>query len=286
MISVNKMQFFLNPAKYLIVFMIFLSQTYAFSSSSQLQKAFVYKGDEKIKDFYMSEKLDGIRGYWDGKNLLTRKGNLINAPKWFVKNFPPFELDGELWSKRNNFEFIQSTVLKKTPDKSWEKITYNIFEVPNQKGNFPKRLEKAKIWFKTNPNKHVKIIPQKVCTGKKHLEKFLKEIESKGGEGVIIKDPAREYDNGKTPFVLKVKNYSDMEGIVIAVNEGNGKYENMMGSLTIKLENGITFNLGSGFSDSERADPPKINSIVTFKYYGFTKNKIPRFPSFLHVRKD
>jgi DNA ligase-1 len=280
------MKILLKHLNGLIILIVFLFQTPGFSSSSQLQKAFVYKGDEKIQGFYMSEKLDGIRGYWDGKHLLTRKGNIINAPKWFIKNFPPFELDGELWSKRNNFEFIQSTVLKKTPDKSWEKITYNIFEVPNQKGNFPKRLEKARIWFKNNPNNHVNIIPQAACTGKDHLDEFLKEIESKGGEGVIIKDPAQEYNKDKIPYVLKVKNYSDMEGIVIAVNKGKGKYENMMGSLTIKLENGITFNLGSGFSDFERADPPKINSIVTFKYYGFTKNKIPRFPSFLHVRKD
>jgi DNA ligase-1 len=280
------MKLLLKHLNCLIILILFLFQTPGFSSSSQLQKAFVYKGDEKIKGFYMSEKLDGIRGYWDGTKLLTRKGNIINAPKWFIKNFPPFELDGELWSKRKDFEFIQSTVLKKTPDKSWEKITYNIFEVPNQKGNFPKRLEKARIWFKNNPNINVKIITQTVCAGKNHLDEFLKEIESKGGEGVIIKDPAQEYNKDKIPYVLKVKNYSDMEGIVIAVNKGKGKYENMMGSLTIKLENGITFNLGSGFSDFERADPPKINSIVTFKYYGFTKNKIPRFPSFLHVRKD
>jgi DNA ligase-1 len=280
------MKFFSSFLKYLILFIFLFSPSLVFSGSLSLQKALVYKDNEKINGFYMSEKLDGIRGYWDGKNLLTRKGNIINAPKWFIKNFPPFELDGELWSKRNDFEFIQSTVLKKTPDNSWEKITYNIFEVPNQKGNFPKRLEKARIWFKNNPNNHVNIISQAVCTGKEHLDKFLKEIESKGGEGVIIKNPDQNYNKGKVPRVFKVKNFSDMEGIVIAVNEGKGKYENMMGSLTIKLENGITFNLGSGFSDFERADPPKINSIVTFKYYGFTKNKIPRFPSFLRVRKD
>jgi len=60
----------------------------------------------------------------------------------------------------------------------------------------------------------------------------------------------------------------------------------MMGSLTIKLENGIVFNLGSGFSDFERKNPPKLNSQITFKYYGYTKNGIPKFASFLHVRKD
>lgn len=52
--------------------------------------------DQNITGWVMSEKLDGIRAYWDGKQLLTRKGNAIHAPKWFSKNYPPFEIDGEL----------------------------------------------------------------------------------------------------------------------------------------------------------------------------------------------
>ncbi|MDY0131529.1 MAG: DNA ligase [Desulforegulaceae bacterium] len=280
------MKVFRNLLKYLIVFAFLFSQSLVFSKDLTLQKALVYQGDEKITGFYMSEKLDGIRGYWDGEKLLTRSGKLINTPKWFIENFPPFELDGELWSKRNDFEFIQSAVLKKIPTDSWEKITYNIFEVPNTKGDFSKRLEKANKWFETNPNKNVKIIPQIICTGKDHLNGFLKKIESKGGEGVILKDPSQNYHNGKIPYILKVKNFSKMEGIVIGINKGKGKYKNMMGSLKIKLDNGIIFNLGSGFSDLERANPPKINSRVVFKHYGFTKNKIPKFPSFLDLKKE
>lgn len=275
------MKFICVYAKHLVFFVIIFSAYSCFSNELDLQKALVYKGNENITGWYMSEKLDGIRGYWNGTQLLTRNGNIINAPKWFVHNFPPFELDGELWSSRNNFEFIQSVVIDTNPSDFWKKITYNIFEVPNQKGNFKDRLEKAKAWFEINKNKHVKIIPQMVCTGKNHLDEFLKQVESKGGEGVIVKDPSQKYHTGRTPYVLKVKNFNDMEGIVIGINPGKGKYKNMMGSLRVKLDNGIIFNLGSGFSDAERADPPKINSCVTFKYYGFTKNGIPKFPSFL-----
>ena len=280
------MNIFWSSFTRIILFALFFSSNSVFATQLSLQKATVYGGDEEIAGWYMSEKLDGIRGYWDGEKLLTRKGKIINAPKWFVQNFPPFELDGELWSSRKSFEFIQSTVLDKSPSESWEKITFNIFEVPNTKGNFESRLEKAQQWFNKNNNEHVKIIPQIVCTGKKHLEEFLALIESKGGEGVIIKNPGQEYHTGRSPHILKVKNSNDMEGIVIGINKGKGKYENMMGSLTIKLENGIVFNLGSGFSDFERKNPPKLNSQITFKYYGYTKNGIPKFASFLHIRKD
>ena len=92
----------------------------------------------------MSEKLDGVRGYWDGTHLQTRKGRLLHPPAWFIQNLPPFELDGELWSKREDFEFIQSTVMDQTPGEGWKKITYNVFEVPNSQGDFYSRLSRAK----------------------------------------------------------------------------------------------------------------------------------------------
>ena len=36
------------------------------------------------------------------------------------KDFPPFELDGELWTKRNDFENIQNIVLDENPTIKWE----------------------------------------------------------------------------------------------------------------------------------------------------------------------
>ena len=93
-----------------------------------LQKANIYdENKHTIKNWYMSEKLDGIRAYWDGKELLSKNGNKIYAPIWFTQNFPPFELDGELWSKRGDFENIQNIVLDTNPSSKWNELTYNIF---------------------------------------------------------------------------------------------------------------------------------------------------------------
>ncbi len=256
------------------------------SPARDLQKPNVYKGTEDIEQWVMSEKLDGIRGYWDGTRLKTRQGVLINAPMWFLKNFPPFELDGELWSDRNQFEFIQSIVLDKKPSADWRSITYNLFEVPNAPGDFLTRLKKAEDWFHKHPNKHVKIIRQITCSNKDHLQQFLAEIESKGGEGVIIKNPKLPYHTGRSAHVLKVKNHDDMEGTVIGINPGKGKFENMMGSLTLKLDNGLIFKLGTGFSNDVRQNPPEVGDIVSFKYFGFTKKGKPKFASFLRVRGD
>ncbi|MCP3940700.1 MAG: DNA ligase [Desulfobacteraceae bacterium] len=251
-----------------------------------LQRPKTYTHKEEIVGWVMSEKLDGIRAYWDGSKLFTRKGFALYPPPWFVKNFPSFELDGELWSKRGEFELIQSIVLDKKPGDGWEKISYNIFEVPNGKGDFLSRLNRAKKWFETHKNIYIRFIPQLMIKGRSDLDEFFNEIESSGGEGVVVKNPKMPYHTGRTAHVLKVKKFADMEGVIIGSTPGKGKYKEMMGSLTLELKNGIVFKLGTGFTDQVRKKPPPPGTIVTFKCTGFTKNGIPKFASFLRVRQD
>jgi DNA ligase 1 len=249
--------------------------------SLNLEKPKIYH-NQKINNWLMSEKLDGIRAYWDGKNLYTKNGNPIFTPKEFTNNFPSFELDGELWTKRDDFENIQNIVLDKSPSSKWNEISYNIFEAPNSKGNFYKRVEKIKIWFENNPNNNVNIIKQYLCKDEEDLDTFLEKIISLKGEGVIIKNPNLEYINKRSQNSLKVKKFYDDEGIIQKINYKN----NQMKSLTIKLKNGTTFNLGNGFSDIQRVNPPKVGEQITFKYYGLTKNGKPKFASFLRVRNQ
>ena len=229
----------------------------------------------------MSEKLDGIRGYWDGKAMVTKRGTKLYPPKGFTTNFPPFALDGELWSKRQDFEAIQSAVLKKSG--TWKSISYNIFEVPTAEGNFSIRLLKAKHWFEQHPNPYVHIVTQHICHNQNDLQKYLKQIEANGGEGVMVKDPILTYFQGRTSHILKVKQAHDMEGTITKVIYNAS---NIMKSLELVLSNGVHFRLGNGFSNEERKHPPHIGQEVTFKYYGFTKNAKPKFASFLRIRNS
>ncbi len=264
--------------RYLLLFLLFLNLY-----SYELQKAKIYdKSKHNITNWYMSEKLDGIRAYWNGKEFISKNGNKIYAPDWFIKDFPNFELDGELWSKRDDFENIQNIVLDINPTSKWNEITYNIFEVPNTEGNFDKRLEKIKSWLDKNPNNFIKIIPQKICKNDSELNNYLKELIDKKAEGLIVKNPELDYFTGRSENILKVKKFYDDEALVIGLNYSK---DNKFKSLKLKLENGVIFNLGGGFSDKQRENPPKIGDIVTFKYYDLTKNNKPKFASFLRVRK-
>ena len=262
-----------------LLFILMISCTLFATPLSTLQHAKIYK-DQNISGWLISEKLDGIRGYWDGKTLYTKHGTRLFPPKEFIINFPPFALDGELWSKHQDFEYIQSTVLKHNG--LWEGISYNIFEVPKAKGNFLVRLQKAASWFQQHPNPYVHIITQHPCTNQTVLLKYLKTVVTEGGEGVMVKDPTLAYFQGRTSHVLKVKKAHDMEGRVTKVHINPST--NTLKSLELKLANGIHFKLGNGFSDEERKHPPLVGQSITFKYYGFTKYGKPKFTSFLRIR--
>jgi len=230
----------------------------------------------------MSEKLDGIRAYWDGKQLFTRSGKVIHAPDWFLKDYPPFAIDGELWSKRGDFEFISSTVRDKCPSNGWRKIKHYIFDVPHAKGNLFERLAKVKPY----EGKVIKIIPQIPIKSKDDLKRFLDEIEQKGGEGVVVRDPNAPYIGKRTSKALKVKRFHDAECEIVGYTEGRGKYRGKVGAIVCALQDGTRFKIGSGLSDALRKNPPKIGTIITFKYKELTKKGKPRFPIFLRIRDE
>jgi DNA ligase 1 len=61
-----------------------------------LQLATKYQQGVVVSDYWVSEKLDGVRGYWNGQQLSTRNGNILSPPPWFIKNWPNISMDGEL----------------------------------------------------------------------------------------------------------------------------------------------------------------------------------------------
>ena len=258
---------------------ILLLSIYTFASKPNLLLLKTYK-DQNITGWVMSEKLDGIRAYWDGKNLISRGGNIINAPKWFIKDYPPFEIDGELWTKRGDFENISSIVRDKIPSNDWYQVKHYIFEVPNAKGDLYQRLNKVKHL----DHKYIKLIKQIKIKDKTHLKEYLTKIELQKGEGVVVRDPTVPYINKRTLKALKVKTFHDMECKVIGYTKGKGKFTDMMGAVKCKLENNNIFKIGSGFSLKERKNPPEIGTTITFKYKEFTKYGKPRFPVYVRTR--
>jgi DNA ligase-1 len=234
----------------------------------------------------MSEKLDGVRGYWDGKRLLSKNGNILYPPAQFTSGLPPFPLEGELWVGRNSFEHTVSIVNKHQPHNGWLQLKFAIFDVPQAPGGFTERIEKARNWLTLHPSAYAFIIPQVPVESQVHLKQELQRIEDLGGEGLIVRKPGALYAAGRSTEILKVKNFQDAEARVLAYLPGKGKNEGRLGSLLVALADDLQFKIGSGFSDSDRESPPPIGTLITFKYYGRYHSGIPKFPSYLRVRPD
>jgi len=252
-------------------------------SSEDMLLLKVWQPSQAVKGWLMSEKLDGVRARWDGHHLISRGGHVFAAPGWFTQGFPAFALDGELWSKRGDFEHIVSIVRKKKPHMGWKQLTYQIFEVPDQPGGLQARLNVLQQYLATHPNTYLHIITQKICDGKKHLQAWLQQLLSQGAEGVVVRSPTAPYQTGRSSDALKVKPYQDAECDVVGYKPGKGKLKGLTGALRCRMHDGRVISIGSGLNQRLRTTPPAIGQIITFKYYGLTKNKKPRHPVFLRL---
>lgn len=100
--------------------------------------------DQDPRGWWMSEKLDGIRAYWDGETFTSRLGNRFFAPDWFVADLPADTLDGELWVGRKMFQKTTSIVRSGAADREWHTVQFVVFDAPNAKGTFEQRQEHAR----------------------------------------------------------------------------------------------------------------------------------------------
>jgi len=238
---------------------------------------------QHVNGWLMSEKLDGVRARWDGHHLISRGGHRFAAPQWFTKGFPPFELDGELWSRRGDFERIVSIVRRQQPHAGWKQITYQIFEVPHQPGGLLQRLNVLQDYLSSYPNPHIHIIEQRFCHGQQHLQTWLQQLVSQGAEGIVVRNPDAPYQTGRSAESLKVKPYMDTECTVSGYKPGKGKLAGKTGAIFCRMKDGRIITIGSGLNREQRNAPPALGRIITFKYYGLTSKGKPRHPVFLRL---
>ena len=241
--------------------------------------------DINVADYWVSEKLDGIRARWNGTELFTRNGNKIFAPPWFTANWPKAPIDGELWIGRGEFERTASIVLSHNLfDERWLNVRFMVFDMPLSHLRFSQRLHRLTSLVNASDSRTIAVIRQTKLQTHEELEKALTRITKNGGEGLMLHHVDSVYLSGRSDNLLKVKQFEDAEARVLSYIEGRGQFEGMMGSLVVETRDGVRFRLGSGFSKAERFNPPSIGSWVTFKFYGVTRRGKPRFASFLRVR--
>lgn len=239
-----------------------------------------------LTDWWMSEKLDGVRAYWDGEQFLSRQGNIYYAPDWFVEGLPSVPLDGELWIDRKKFQRTVSIVRRQDKSDLWKEVRFLIFDAPAATGGFEERLAFLKDALTKGTTKFAQQHAHERCKSLEALRAELARIEALQGEGLMLRQPGSRYVAGRSSTLLKVKTFHDAEAVVIGHQAGAGRHKGRMGALLVRLPNGTDFAIGTGFSDRERENPPTIGATVTFRYQELSDGGVPRFPSWVGVRID
>jgi DNA ligase-1 len=236
--------------------------------------------------WWLSEKLDGVRAYWDGKQFISRLGNQFHAPDWFVAGLPDVPLDGELWIGRKKFQRTVSIARRQDKSDHWKELTYVVFDAPGVEKDFETRCKFIGECFRDAKLPHAAAHEQIRCEGVDHLRSELERLEALGAEGLMMRRPGSRYENGRSSTLLKVKTFHDAEARVLKHLEGSGRHKGRLGALQVEMPDGTTFSVGTGFSDAERENPPRVGSTITYRYQELSEGGVPRFPSFVGVRLE
>lgn len=257
----------------------------------EFKLAFKNINSDVIKDiskYAVSEKFDGVRGIWNGTDMLTKRGNRIEIPLCFREKLEAIPLkdgefiEGELWSGYNSFETTSGIVrLKKPKCEDYGGIRYLIFNVRLvDSSDFLVDLERLHI--PKCGESQMCVIPQIRVDSAATLNEMLKNVLDKGGEGLIVRD---------NNIAFKLKAYNDAECEIVGYSQGKGRLENKVGAIVCKsladknhnIKQGIIFRIGSGLSDNLRENPPKIGTIITYQFNGLNKNGIPKYARFKRI---
>ena len=246
-----------------------------------------YRPGLALQDYWVSEKYDGVRGYWDGRTLRTRGGETVQAPAWFTAGWPTTALDGELWAGRGQFAQAQSTTRRDNAgDAAWQQIRFMVFDVPAHPGIFDARLTALRTTVARIGQPWVQAVPQQRVANDATLQALLQSTVRAGGEGLMLHRGSSLYRAGRSDDLIKLKTHDDAEARVVGHLSGKGKHAGRLGALLVEMPSGQRFKLGTGLSDAQRSHPPPIGSWVTYRFRGQHASGLPRFASFVRVRED
>jgi len=246
----------------------------------------VLQSQTDVAQYWVSEKYDGVRAIWNGRELRFRSGRRVNAPAWFTEHFPPQPLDGELWLGRGEFDRLSGIVRKEQPDDAeWRQVRYMLFELPDAPGTFSERIARMQEMVEAARIPWLQAVEQFRVRNRAELQQRLSKVLKQRGEGLMLHLADAPYVTGRSDVLLKLKPWLDAEATVIEHLPGKGKYRGMLGALRLEMPDGKRFNLGTGFSDAVRRNPPPVGALVTYRYRELNQNGLPRFASYLRVRE-
>ena len=80
--------------------------------------------------WWMTEKYDGMRLFWNGSQFYTRLGTKMKVPASVTSQLPNVALDGELWTQYGLYQDAVNLSVTQSAEK-WEKAIFWVFDAPS-----------------------------------------------------------------------------------------------------------------------------------------------------------
>lgn len=254
------------------------------------------------KAVFSQPKLDGIRCTARADGLWTRTGKPITSVPhiwdalwpFFSKN-PTAILDGELYNHelRDDFNTITSAVRKQKPSNqeladAARLIQYHIYDMldsDSDKQTFVDRQSDLNLLpDEFDANGPIRFVETVLVTSQDDLDALYAEYIENGYEGQMVRHD-QPYQNKRTKFLLKRKDFISDEFKVLAVLEGNGNWAGCVKHLMLEDHDGKQFKSGiRGSKDKLRTmwlaatQSQQVPQWATIRYFMRTPDGVPRFP--------
>eukprot|EP01125_Pyxidicula_operculata_P011068 TRINITY_DN3614_c0_g1_i2.p1 TRINITY_DN3614_c0_g1~~TRINITY_DN3614_c0_g1_i2.p1 ORF type:complete len:298 (-),score=63.74 TRINITY_DN3614_c0_g1_i2:103-996(-) len=239
-----------------------------------------WDGSTDPTGWWVSEKLDGVRGYWDGSMMWSKQGKQHIAPEVFTRDLPNIALDGEIWWARGKFQETNGIILRSKDETKWSNLKYYIFDVPSHPDlPFEKRMEIVDEIIAKSKSPFLAKVDMVKCEGPDHLQKMLDDVTKLGGEGLMIRQPGSLYIQGRSESLQKVKAFEDMEVKFVSRHPTPGYH-----SYLCETPWGKQLNVNCTYSDWKHT--PAEGSVISVRYSGTWKSGLPKYPFYYRPRDD
>lgn len=251
-----------------------------------------------LDHYFVQPKLDGIRCLTKN-DMKSRNGrDIVSAPHILEaiteNNRRGLQFDGELYnhSLKSDFNSIVSLVKKQKPTledlrKSWLSIQYHIYDVFDPSRPHLKFLDRQKLLLEfmgessTNLSYGIFCVETIPVCNRDEIENLMGKFLEEGYEGLMLRENA-PYENKRSKYLQKYKEFSDEECVVEDVQEGLGSWSGKAKRILLSRKNGKKFESGLRATFDEagailRDKEKYIGKPATVRYQNLTPDGVPRF---------
>jgi DNA ligase-1 len=269
--------------------------------AASFMRAAVYDAS-KFGHVVSMPKLNGLRCmYIPGRGFFSRDGKRWNDAV-LAHIIPPttdYILDGELYCHGMSLQKINASVAvsRIEPGVNVEFVRFHAFDIVEPKFNALTRMLLLEKIIKESTGVGVEMIPWAICKTRIELDTCYEEyFKHQGYEGQMLKSVFGSYmpqgtKERSTMNLQKRKAFLDAEFFCVdRVVSDEGKCKGKLGALKFVTSKGVSFEVGTGFTDEEREEYIRpsydFRKKATIKYLNLTDDGRPFNASFVGWRDD